>query len=200
MQCSVVAAPNCCCGFCATTAVFAPLLLMLCVPPHVPVLYTYAPTPLHTHTLPQHYREKNSAKVERMVQFAGTSQMAGLPPYLTVQMMRFFFKRTPDGGQKAKILRKVSVCGCGCLGACSCGGVWCAADVVLCCVLCHAVRAGGRRRWLTTQNQPGCRCVCLHAPQGGQRPHQNPLCLCFRVCCCHACMPAGGFPSRARRV
>jgi ubiquitin carboxyl-terminal hydrolase 14 len=41
------------------------------------------------------------------VQFTGSSQIAGLPPYLTVQMMRFFFKRTPDGGQKAKILRKV---------------------------------------------------------------------------------------------
>lgn len=53
-------------------------------------------------------REKNSAKAERLVQFTGTSQVAGLPPYLTVQMMRFFFKRTPDGGQKAKILRKVS--------------------------------------------------------------------------------------------
>jgi hypothetical protein len=52
-------------------------------------------------------REKNSAKAERLVQFTGSSQICGLPPYLTVQMMRFFFKRTPDGGQKAKILRKV---------------------------------------------------------------------------------------------
>ena len=55
-------------------------------------------------------REKNSAKVERMVQFTGSSKITGLPPYLTVQMMRFFFKRTPDGGQKAKILRKVGCC------------------------------------------------------------------------------------------
>jgi ubiquitin carboxyl-terminal hydrolase 14 len=52
-------------------------------------------------------REKNSANAERLVQFTGSSQICGLPPYLTVQMMRFFFKRTPDGGQKAKILRKV---------------------------------------------------------------------------------------------
>lgn len=52
-------------------------------------------------------REKNSSKVDRLVQFKGTSQIVTLPPYLTVQMMRFFFKRTPDGGQKAKILRKV---------------------------------------------------------------------------------------------
>lgn len=41
------------------------------------------------------------------MQFTGNSQIVALPPYLTVQMMRFFFKRTPDGGQKAKILRKV---------------------------------------------------------------------------------------------
>jgi hypothetical protein len=52
-------------------------------------------------------REKNSTKVDRLVQFTGSSKIASLPPYLTTQMMRFFFKRTPDGGQKAKILRKV---------------------------------------------------------------------------------------------
>jgi len=56
-------------------------------------------------------REKNSAKADKLVQFTGSSQIAGLPPYLTVQMMRFFFKRTPEGGQKAKILRKVGAYG-----------------------------------------------------------------------------------------
>jgi ubiquitin carboxyl-terminal hydrolase 14 len=56
-------------------------------------------------------REKNSEKVDRLVQFTGTSKIAALSPYLTVQMMRFFFKRTPDGGQKAKILRKVGLPG-----------------------------------------------------------------------------------------
>jgi hypothetical protein len=65
-------------------------------------------------------REKNSAKVDRLVQFTGNSQIVSLPPYLTVQMMRFFFKRTPDGGQKAKILRKVCSCLCFCLCFCFC--------------------------------------------------------------------------------
>ena len=37
--------------------------------------------------------------------FQGSSQLAGLPPYLTVQMMRFYYKA--DVRQKAKILRKV---------------------------------------------------------------------------------------------
>lgn len=59
-------------------------------------------------------REKNSATADKLVQFTGSSQIAGLPPYLTVQMMRFFFKRTPEGGQKAKILRKVGAHGAQC--------------------------------------------------------------------------------------
>jgi hypothetical protein len=39
------------------------------------------------------------------VLFKGSAQLAALPPYLTVQMVRFFYKT--DVGQKAKILRKV---------------------------------------------------------------------------------------------
>jgi ubiquitin carboxyl-terminal hydrolase 14 len=50
-------------------------------------------------------REKTSAALGRSVVFKGSSAMASLPPYLTVQMMRFFYKA--DVQQKAKILRKV---------------------------------------------------------------------------------------------
>lgn len=43
---------------------------------------------------------------------AGSSKVTSLPPYLTVQMVRFFYKA--DKKQKAKILRRVrpvvSVC------------------------------------------------------------------------------------------
>jgi len=50
-------------------------------------------------------REKNSEKLGQSVVFKGSSALASLPPYLTVQMMRFYYKA--DVRQKAKILRKV---------------------------------------------------------------------------------------------
>jgi Ubiquitin carboxyl-terminal hydrolase len=53
-------------------------------------------------------REKNSAALGRTVLFTGTSKISQLPPYLTVQMVRFYYKA--DVRQKAKILRKVSGC------------------------------------------------------------------------------------------
>ena len=37
--------------------------------------------------------------------FEGSSEVSRLPPYLTVQMVRFYYKA--DVQQKAKILRKV---------------------------------------------------------------------------------------------
>mmetsp|Transcript_13021 Transcript_13021/g.39438 ORF Transcript_13021/g.39438 Transcript_13021/m.39438 type:complete len:533 (-) Transcript_13021:267-1865(-) len=51
-------------------------------------------------------REKNSEALGRSALFAGGSKITELPPYLTVQMVRFFFKA--DVQQKAKILRKVN--------------------------------------------------------------------------------------------
>jgi hypothetical protein len=45
------------------------------------------------------------SQAERLVLFKGSAQLAALPPYLTVQMVRFFYKT--DVRQKAKILRKV---------------------------------------------------------------------------------------------
>ncbi|KAF8058875.1 UBP7 [Scenedesmus sp. PABB004] len=51
-------------------------------------------------------REKNSAVADKLVLFKGGAKLAGLPPYLTVQMVRFFYKA--DVQQKAKILRKVT--------------------------------------------------------------------------------------------
>ncbi|GAB4823352.1 hypothetical protein N2152v2_010398 [Parachlorella kessleri] len=50
-------------------------------------------------------REKNSEQLGRMALFKGSSEVASLPPYLTVQMVRFYYKA--DVQQKAKILRKV---------------------------------------------------------------------------------------------
>ncbi|CAL8463183.1 g2717 [Coccomyxa elongata] len=50
-------------------------------------------------------REKNSDALGRLALFKGSSVITKLPPYLTVQMVRFFFK--VDTRQKAKILRKV---------------------------------------------------------------------------------------------
>lgn len=41
----------------------------------------------------------------RIAPFVGSSQITALPPYLTVQMVRFYYKA--DVQQKAKILRKV---------------------------------------------------------------------------------------------
>lgn len=51
-------------------------------------------------------REKNSAKLDKLVMFTGAAKIAALPPYLTVQMVRFFYKRSAQ--QKAKILKKVN--------------------------------------------------------------------------------------------
>lgn len=44
-------------------------------------------------------------QADRLVLFKGSAKVAELPPYLTVQMVRFFYK--VDVRQKAKILRKV---------------------------------------------------------------------------------------------
>lgn len=54
----------------------------------------------------QEDRESNSAKLERLALFKGSAKITKLPPYLTVQMVRFFYK--VDVQQKAKILRRVS--------------------------------------------------------------------------------------------
>ncbi|KAK9834879.1 hypothetical protein WJX81_005740 [Elliptochloris bilobata] len=51
-------------------------------------------------------REKNSASLGRLALFQGKSEIVRLPPYLTAQMVRFFYK--VDVQQKAKILRKVA--------------------------------------------------------------------------------------------
>ncbi|PSC76595.1 ubiquitin carboxyl-terminal hydrolase 6 [Micractinium conductrix] len=51
-------------------------------------------------------REKRSATLGRDVVFHGSQHITSLPPYLTVQMMRFYYKA--DVQQKAKILRKVT--------------------------------------------------------------------------------------------
>ncbi|CAK0784473.1 hypothetical protein CVIRNUC_007677 [Coccomyxa viridis] len=50
-------------------------------------------------------REKNSEALGRLALFAGSSAISKLPPYVTAQMVRFFYK--VDTQQKAKILRKV---------------------------------------------------------------------------------------------
>jgi ubiquitin carboxyl-terminal hydrolase 14 len=51
-------------------------------------------------------REKTSPALGHLVKFTGEASIEALPPYLTVQMMRFFYKA--DVQQKAKILRKVT--------------------------------------------------------------------------------------------
>ncbi|KXZ51706.1 hypothetical protein GPECTOR_11g155 [Gonium pectorale] len=50
-------------------------------------------------------RERTSAALGRTALFKGATQLTALPPYLTLQMMRFFFRR--DNQQKAKILKKI---------------------------------------------------------------------------------------------
>lgn len=50
-------------------------------------------------------REKTSEKLGRVGLFKGVSEITSLPPYLTVQMVRFLYKAAVQ--QKAKILRKV---------------------------------------------------------------------------------------------
>lgn len=57
--------------------------------------------------------------------FQGESRLATLPPYLTVQMVRFFYKA--DVQQKAKILRKVGGC---------CAGAWAEVGTGFCCCCC----------------------------------------------------------------
>lgn len=44
--------------------------------------------------------------LRRLAVFKGDCHVSALPPYLTVQMVRFYYKA--DVQQKAKILRKVS--------------------------------------------------------------------------------------------
>jgi len=51
-------------------------------------------------------REKNSTLLGRLALFTGSSRITRLPPFLTVQMVRFFYK--VEAQQKAKILRKVT--------------------------------------------------------------------------------------------
>lgn len=51
-------------------------------------------------------REKTSAALGRLAAFRGEARIVALPPYATVQMVRFFYKA--DVQQKAKILRKVT--------------------------------------------------------------------------------------------
>ena len=51
-------------------------------------------------------REQNSAALQTLAKFKGEAKIESLPPYLTVQMVRFFYKA--DVQQKAKILRKVT--------------------------------------------------------------------------------------------
>ena len=50
-------------------------------------------------------REKRSEALGRTALFKGTSLLTRLPPNLTVQMVRFFFKTSNQ--EKAKILKKV---------------------------------------------------------------------------------------------
>jgi len=50
-------------------------------------------------------REKNSDALGRMANWEGQSKITALPPWLTIQQVRFFYKA--DVQQKAKILRKV---------------------------------------------------------------------------------------------
>ncbi|EFJ53050.1 hypothetical protein VOLCADRAFT_78675 [Volvox carteri f. nagariensis] len=50
-------------------------------------------------------RERSSVAMGRTVVFRGGTSLTALPPFLTLQMMRFFFRR--DNGQKAKILKKI---------------------------------------------------------------------------------------------
>jgi ubiquitin carboxyl-terminal hydrolase 14 len=54
-------------------------------------------------------REKNSEKLGRLAVFTGSSTITKLSPYMTVQMVRFFYK--VQAAQKAEILRKVPASG-----------------------------------------------------------------------------------------
>lgn len=57
-------------------------------------------------------REKMSEALGRTAMFRGTSVITSLPEFLTVQMVRFFYKT--DTQTKAKVLRKVR--GRSCMG------------------------------------------------------------------------------------
>lgn len=52
-------------------------------------------------------REKNSEQLGRLAVWEGRSQITRLPRYLTVQQVRFFFKR--EINTKAKMLRQVAL-------------------------------------------------------------------------------------------
>lgn len=47
-----------------------------------------------------------SPKLGRNALYEGSAEVTRLPPYMVVQMVRFFYKRTAQ--QKAKILKQVS--------------------------------------------------------------------------------------------
>lgn len=51
-------------------------------------------------------REKTSSQLGKLAIFKGQGQIVSVPEYLTIQMVRFFYKA--DIQQKAKILRKVA--------------------------------------------------------------------------------------------
>jgi hypothetical protein len=52
-------------------------------------------------------REKHSESLGRTAQWSGKAALATLPAYLTVQIMRFYYKVTLQ--QRAKIMRKVMI-------------------------------------------------------------------------------------------
>lgn len=54
----------------------------------------------------QEDREKHSESLGRTAQWHGTAALATLPAYLTIQIMRFFYKVATQ--QRAKIMRRVS--------------------------------------------------------------------------------------------
>lgn len=50
-------------------------------------------------------REKHSESLGRTAQWSGTAALSALPAYLTVQIMRFYYKVAAQ--QRAKIMRRV---------------------------------------------------------------------------------------------
>lgn len=48
-------------------------------------------------------RERNSAALSRPVVFRGATALTALPPYLTLQMMRFFFRCGEDVPQSVNV-------------------------------------------------------------------------------------------------
>jgi ubiquitin carboxyl-terminal hydrolase 14 len=55
-------------------------------------------------------REKHSASLGRTAQWKGNASLTALPAYLTVQIMRFYYK--VQAQQRAKIMRKVPLLHC----------------------------------------------------------------------------------------